>query len=195
MKAINHFKQNRPVHLARRDVYFGAAAERISGMQQDLSSNSDLERYEDILFLLRVARQHARFSIREAGKNEMDEQFCTLISLLAGNVKAVLSMLNLKEMVEKSEGSFFAFLGGNKASVALQAEEYQRRANDIVRSVHNTVKLVEEPFQQLKAENALSASKADRERYEKARQHFVKLIEEGRHRYTIARSHRKIAHH
>jgi len=193
VKAINHFEQNRPVHLARRDVYFEMAVEQIAG-RQELCAEILADDYENILFMLRVARQHARFSIRESGKNEMDEQFCYFINLLAGNVKAILSMLNLRNMVERSEGSFFSFLGANEASVALQSEEYQRRANDIVRSIHNTVKLAEEPFQQLKVENALAATEEEQHRYEKARTHFTKLVEEGRHRYKIARSYRKIAH-
>lgn len=150
-----------------------------------------MEEYEEILFLLRVARQQAHFSNREMENNEADEQFGSFITLLAGNVKAVLSMINLKETVESSEGSFFSFLGANQASVALLAEEYQRRANDIVRSLHNTLKLAEEPFEQLKCNNLESSRPEEKQRYNKAREHFTQLIKEGRHRYKIARSYRK----
>ena len=181
------------MHLARRDVYFEFAAARISSLNH-LNLHMDSKDYEEILFNLRVARQHALFSIRDAGKNEMDEQFCSFINLLAGNVKAVLSMLNLKNMVERTEKSFFSFLGANQASVALQAEEYQRRANDIHHSILNTLDLAREPFDQLKVENASVASEDDLARYGKARKHFTKLVERGRHRYKIAPSQRKIAH-
>ena len=192
MKAIDHFEQNRPVHLARRDVYFERAEKLITAQQQAFGQEIRIEDYEEILFLLRVARQHARFSIRDAGRNETDEQFCRFINLLAGNVKAVLSMMNLKRTVA-SDASFFTFLGSNQASVALQSEEYQRRANDIVRSIHNTLKLAEEPFEKLKAENSAALTDEQHERYNKAREHFVLLVKEGRHRYKIAPSARKIA--
>ena len=195
MKAIiNHFQQNRPVHLARRDVYFERAAELIHKQQKTYTPNVCMDEYEEILFLLRVARQQAKFSIRESGKNESDEQFGHFINLLAGNVKAVLSMMNLKETVESSEGSFFSFLGANQASVALQAEEYQRRANDIIRSLHNTLRLAEDPFSLLKVENSTACSEEERSRYSKAREHFTLLVVEGRHRYRIAKSSRKNAH-
>ncbi len=194
VKAIDHFEQNRPVHLARRDVYFEQAAALISAQQQAFTPEINIDEYEEILFLLRVARQHGRFSIRNSGKNEKDEQFCRFINLLAGNVKAVLSLLNLKNMVENSKGSFFSFLGANQASVALQAEEYQRRASDIVRSIHNTLQLAEEPFEQLKVDNAASATDEELDRYTRAREHFALQINEGKHRYTIAPSPRKIAH-
>ena len=194
MRTINHFEQNRPVHLARRDVYFERAAELVQTGERGFVQEIQAEDYEEILFLLRVARQHARFSIRETGKNERDEQFGSFINLLAGNVKAVLSMLTLKGVVENPEGSFISFLGANQASVALQAEEYQRRANDVTRSINKTLRLAEEPFERLKEAYTSSAPGEDLTRYKQAREHFAALIRDGRHRYKIAPSPRKIAH-
>lgn len=191
VKSLDHFKQNRPVHLARRDVYFERAVNLLNAQQAVGSHELDMKSYEEILFLLRVSRQHAKFSLRKAGKNETDEQFARFINILAGNVKAVLSMLNLRAMVGSSDDSFFTFLGANQASLALQAEEYQRRANDIIRSVHNTLRLAEDPFELLKTENIESCTQEEMERYQKAREHFIKLIEEGRHRYKIPASFRK----
>lgn len=181
------------MHLARRDVFFERAAELISAQHNAFPPETKIGDYEEILFLLRVARQHARFSIRDTGSNETDEQFGRFINLLAGNVKAVLSMMNLKHTVE-SDTSFFTFLGANQASVALQAEEYQRRANDIVRSIHNTLKLAEGPYEQLKVDNAAASSEEELLRYEKAHKHFHEQVKEGKHRYKIAPSSRKIAH-
>jgi hypothetical protein len=190
VKTINHFQQNRPVHLARRDVYFESAAKLIYKQQINYSPDICMNEYEEILFFLRVARQQAQFSIRETGRNGADEQFGRFINLLAGNAKAVLSMMKLKETVESTEGSFISFLGANQASVALQAEEYQRRANDIIRSLHNTLKLAEDPFELLKIENSDSSTDEERQRYSKARTHFDQLVKEGRHRYKVARNSR-----
>ena len=186
MKPFNHFEKNRPVHLARRDVYFECAAKLISAQQQGGLPDIRAENYEEILFLLRVARQHARFSVRADGKNETDKQFCRFINLLAGNVKAVLSILSLKHSVEAEDGFFFSFLGGNYASVALQAEEYLRRARDIDYTIHNTLTLAREPFLQLKEANTAALSEEELVRYNKAREHFSTLAAEGKGRYSIA---------
>ncbi|QBG48500.1 hypothetical protein EGM51_14230 [Verrucomicrobia bacterium S94] len=195
MKPIDHFQQNRPVHLARRDVYFEHAAKMLRA-PQSTGPEIRLEDYEEILFLLRVARQHAGYSIRRtAGENDTDEQFGRFLNILAGNVKAVLSMLNLRTMTANSSDSFFGFLGANQASLALQAEEYQRRANDIIRSLHNTLRMAEDPFELLKIENADAFTPEERERYAKARKHFTRLIEEGRHRYKIAKNFRQLGKH
>lgn len=190
VKAINHCAQNRPVHLALRDAYFEEAARLISSQNNSFGPGIRIEAYEDILALLRSAREHARFSIRDGGLNEQDEQFGRFINMLAGNVKAILSMLNLKGMVENSAGSCFSFLGANQASVALQAEEYQRRANDIVRSIHKTLQLAETPFGQLKADNARAATEEEMERYEKAHRHCHDQIRTGAYRGGIASNYR-----
>lgn len=181
MKAINHFEQNRPVHLARRDVFFEHAVELLLEPDGSSTAELDLAKFEEILFLLRISRRHAGFSIRETGKNAKDELFERLIILLTGNVKAVLSMLNLKAVVTSSDGSFFSFLGANQASVALQAEEYERRANDIARSILNTLRLAEEPFAQLKNDYVTSTAPENLERYEKARAHFAEGLRRGDH--------------
>lgn len=179
------------MHLARRDVYFEHAAE-ILRQQQTVGHEVHVQAYEEALFLVRVSRQHATFAVREGGDHATDEQFGRFINILAGNVKAVLSMLNLRDMVQNSTDSFFGFLGANQASLALQAEEYQRRAYDIIRSLHNTLRLAEDPFELLKVANSDTSTAEERERYLKAREHFTLLIKEGRHRYTLSKNFRQL---
>ncbi|MEN8254260.1 MAG: hypothetical protein ABFR33_02210 [Verrucomicrobiota bacterium] len=178
MKTINHFEQNRPVHLALRDIYY----ERAAGLLKDPGRTARQELatadYEEILFFLRTARDHGYFAVRDDGKNEKDGQFCKFINMLAGNVKAVLSMLNLKHSVEAADGFFFSFLEANHASVALQAEEYERRARDIARCMLNTLELANAAFEGLKQANHDAFSEFERGRYEKAAAHHKKLIEQ-----------------
>ena len=175
------------MHLARRDVFFESASELIHQEQNNCTPDVNRAAYEEILYLLQVSRLHARFAIRRAEKIKADEQFGSFIGLLVGNVRAVLSMISLKQTVESSEGSFFSFLGANQASVALQAEEYQRRANDIIRSLHNTLKLAAEPFERLKVDNAEACTAEECERYGKAREHFMQLIQSGNHKSRIGK--------
>ena len=152
-------KQKDPRHMAMRSLLVGD--------------------YEEILFVLRTAREHGRFAVRESnGRNEKDGQFCKFINMLAGNVKAVLSMLNLKHSVEAEDGFFFSFLEVNHASVALQAEEYERRARDIIRCMLNTLELAHDAFEELTQENHDAFSEFERDRYDKAAAHNKELIEQ-----------------
>lgn len=178
MKTINHFAKNRPVHLALRDVYYERAASLLRDSALLTSQQLEIGEFEEILFLLRTAREHGAFAVRDEMNNGSDGQFRKFINLLAGNVKSILSMLNLKHSVEAEGGFFFSFLEANHASVALQAEEYERRARDIVRCVQNTLTLAQAAYESLRQANAEAFTDVERERYDKAAAHHRKLIEQ-----------------
>ncbi len=174
---IDHFEQNRPVHLALRDVYYMRATYLLKSSKEIEMQGLDADDYEEILFLLRSARKHGRFVIRSHIKNDNNTQFCNFINMLVGNVKAVLSMLNLKHSVEAKDGFFFSFLEVNHASVALQAEEYERRSRDIIRCLCSTLNLSTAAYEELKGKNDKAFSPFERERYDKAAKHYTALIE------------------
>ncbi len=177
MKAIDHFEQNRPVHLALRDIYYEHAIRLMKDPKHMAAQPLIVSDYEEILFVLRTAREHGRFAVRDNGKNEKDGQFFNFINMLAGNVKAILSMLNLKLSVEASDSFFSSFLEVNYASVSLQAEEYERRARDIIRCMLNTLKIAGVAFEQLKQANREAFTDFECERYDKAAAHYKERIE------------------
>jgi len=176
VKTINHFEQNRPVHLALRDTYYERAVELLKTPRNQSMLLLNATDYEEVLFMLRTAREHGRFAVRDHIKNEKDSQFFKFINMLAGNVKAVLSMLNLKHSVEAKDGFFFSFLEVNRASVSLQAEEYERRARDVICCLLNTLDLASEAYEGLKVVNLEAFTVTERERYDKAAAHYNKLV-------------------
>ena len=178
MGRIYHFIQNRPVHLALRDVYYERAVELLLSKQDGCVKAVCMSAYEEILFMLRTARKHAQFAIRGGGENELDHLFCEFMKVLSGNVKAVLSMLSLKETVEHAEGFFLSSGEANRASVALQAEEYVRRARDVLHSVRNTLDLAHGAYEELKASNEGQFNDDERERYERACRHHRERIKQ-----------------
>jgi hypothetical protein len=139
-----------------------------------------------VLFLLRVARLHARFSVRSQDVSEADEQFARFVELLMGSVKAILSMLDLRKLILKDRS--FSFLGSNQATIGLQAEEYRRRAIELVRALLSTLALAEGSYESLKQENAASLDESGRKRYGRAQGYVRELMERDQHRYAIAPS-------
>ncbi len=174
---MNHFELNRPVNLALRDVYYERATELLKASGAQAAAPPQIADCEEILFLLRTAREHGRLVLRDTKRDEKNEQFCRFINLLAGNMKAVLSMLNLKHSIEKKDSFFFSVLEVNHASVALQAEEYERRACDMIRSLHSTLELAAESYEGLKQMDLAALNCSSRERYDKAAKHHKELIE------------------
>ena len=178
MKTIDHFEQNRPIHLALRDTYYEHAIQLLKDPRH-MAARELLEGdYEEILFMLRTSREHGRSAVRGNGKNEKDGQFFKFINMLAGNVKAVLSMLNLKHSIEANDSFFFSFLEVNQASVALQAEEYERRARDIIRSIHSTLKLAADAYERLSEADYEAFNDFERDRYDKAMAYHKERIKQ-----------------
>ena len=64
MSSINHFIQNRPVHLARRDVYYEKAVKELDSLSKSKKGLLDSKIYDEIVFLFKVARLHSGFSVR-----------------------------------------------------------------------------------------------------------------------------------
>ena len=58
VKTVNHFEQNRPVHLALRDVYYDRATCLLKDPGHMTVRELNASDYEEILFLLRTARNH-----------------------------------------------------------------------------------------------------------------------------------------
>lgn len=171
MKRINHSEKNRPVHLALRDVHYERAVDLLKAPGLSAGEQLEIGDFEEILFLLRTAREHGAFAVRNEACSSRDCQFRDFINMLAGNVKSILSMLNLKRSVETEGGFFFSFLEANHASVALQAEEYTRRARDILRCVQNTLELAGSAYDTLKQTNLSALTEFERERYDRAADH------------------------
>ncbi|MEC7908372.1 MAG: hypothetical protein VYB95_03515 [Verrucomicrobiota bacterium] len=97
------------MHLARRDVYYEKAVKELDSLSKSKKGLLDSKIYDEIVFLFKVARLHSGFSVRTPGENEYDEQFQRYIDLMTGNLKAVLSTLELRDLVVKN--SSFEFLG------------------------------------------------------------------------------------
>ena len=129
---------------------------------------------------------HSGFSVRTPGENEYDEQFQRYIDLMTGNLKAVLSTLELRDLVVKN--SSFEFLGKNYAAAELYANEYQRRAKDILNSVMATLNLADETFGHLKKLNNQSLDDEEKSRYKKTHKHVERLMKNKKHRYALAPS-------
>ena len=181
MSSINHFIQNRPVHLARRDVYYEKTVRELDALSKN-NKSIGCKIYGDCFYS--VSRLHSRFSVRTPGENENDEQFQRYIDLMAGNLKAVLATLELRDVVVNN--SSFEFLGKKYAAAELYANEYQRRAKDILNSVMATLNLADETFQHLKQLHNQSLNEEEKARYEKTYKHVEKLMKNKKHRYALA---------
>ncbi|MCF7849010.1 MAG: hypothetical protein K9M45_09185 [Kiritimatiellales bacterium] len=170
-----HFSLNRPVHLARRDVYYEQAVDLLYEPETERGADELVRRYEHILFLLNTARRHAKAAVRVNGTDETDQEFCGFVKLLIGNVRAITAMLRQQRYLQRASGFI-----GSSPKIEEQAEAFERRAKDVLEGVHNILSLARDTFTQLKKANLKSMQKADRARYIKARKQFAAGVEKDR---------------
>ena len=103
--------------------------------------------------MLRVARLHARFSVRSPDVSEADEQFARFVELLAGSVKAILSMLDLRKLILKDQS--YSLGSNHKQRLDCRRNINDERLNS-VRALLSTLALAEDSFESLKQKNAAS---------------------------------------
>lgn len=165
------FSLNRPIHLARRDVYFERAVELLYTPLSEQDTDQRIHHVEKVLSLLKTARLHASFAAK-AGADEPENHFLRFLGLIEHNVQSALSMIQHQSHLEGEEGFLCQFLSATAEECALPALHYRRRADDILQGVWHLLRLSHRPYHQLQQANVARLLDAERERYRKAYQSF-----------------------
>ncbi|MFH0879466.1 MAG: hypothetical protein V2A34_07105, partial [Lentisphaerota bacterium] len=77
-----HFNLNRPIHLARRDVFFERAVELLNVPLQDMDIGIRLKHADMIMSLLKTAESHAFFATR-ASASQQEHDFLRFLKLIS----------------------------------------------------------------------------------------------------------------
>lgn len=168
----NDFNLNRPIHLARRDVYFERAVELLYRPLQDLATEQRLVHVDRVLTLLKTASLHATFAAKSAGLLEMEQDFLRFLGLIAHNVQSAHAMMQHQSHLEREEGFLCHFLNATTEECALPALHYRRRADDILQGVWHLLRLAHRSYHTLQKQTTDGLDEADRTRYFKAYQSF-----------------------
>jgi hypothetical protein len=106
----NDFHLNRPIHLARRDVYFERAVELLYLPIQELDTEQRLVHVDRVLSLLQTATKHAGFAVQSPDRLDMEPDFLHFLRLVAGNLRSVHSMTQHQDHLEGENGFLCRFL-------------------------------------------------------------------------------------
>ncbi len=168
----NDFHLNRPIHLARRDVYFERAVELLYRPLQEMETTQRLQHIDRVLSLLKTATLHATFAAKSNDRLDLELDFLRFLSLIAHNVQSAQAMMQHQSHLEREEGFLCHFLHATPEECALPAQHYQRRADDIMQGVWNLLQLAHRSYHQLSGETTERLQETDRNRYRKAYQSF-----------------------
>ncbi len=170
------FHLNRPVHLARRDVFYQKAAERIRGLQSTKTSDEQCELAEQALYLLREARRHAEAANLSGKTSSQNRLFVKYMDIVVDNTLSVTRMLRRQLGVEAPDNGLDGFIGTPGPGKKMGAI-YRQCATLILKGLLNSLERADKPFRDLSQTSLAKMSTVDKARYEKAQKHFEELAD------------------
>ena len=167
-----HFDINRPIHLARRDVFFERAVELLYTPLQNLTTAERIIHAEVVISLLKTAESHAFFVIQSSGTIAQETDFLRFLKLISDNVQSAHAMLQHQLHLEAEESFLCQFLSATPEQCVLPAMHYQRRAEDILQGLWNILQLAHTAYRTLQQTNLDRLTEEERGRYQKAYESF-----------------------
>lgn len=167
-----HFDINRPIHLARRDVFFERAVELLYTPLQNLTTAERIIHAEVIISLLKTAESHAFFAIQSSGTVAQETDFLRFLKLISDNVQSAHAMMQHQLHLEAEESFLCQFLSATPEQCVLPAMHYQRRAEDILQGLWNILQLAHTAYRNLQQTNLDSLTEEEKGRYRKAYDSF-----------------------
>lgn len=171
------FHLNRPVHLARRDVYYLKAVERI---QKLLAQKLPAERgktAEQALYLLREARLHAEAANRSDKTSTQNRLFTKFLDIAVDNTLSVARMLRRQTEAKACDNAFDGFIGSSGTGANMSGR-YRQCEGLILKGLLRVLQQAAVPFADLSRTSLAKMTLEDKARYEKAKEHFEALADE-----------------
>lgn len=171
------FHLNRPVHLARRDVFFSKAVETL----RELSDLEDMvrrrQKAEQALFMLREARRHAKAANRSEKTSDQSRLFIAFLDNAVDNTQSIARMLRRQMAVTTKDNPLDRFLNSTDTGASMHTH-YRHCAEHILKGLLNILEQADAPFDTLRKNSLSKMSPVDKARYEKARSYFTEQADQ-----------------
>lgn len=170
------FHLNRPVHLARRDVYYEQAVQLIEQLPAQKKLEDEQEATQLALQLFRKAREHASAANRSNKTSTEDQLFLSFLDTAVDNTQSIIRMLRRQQSAESEKSSLGRFLGSNDVSSKMSAH-YRRCAAHILKGLLLVLQQAAQPYEKLRESTLIKMSATDKARYQKSRTHLINETE------------------
>ncbi len=170
------FHLNRPVHLARRDVFYQKAGVLVKKLPGQKSISEQRKTAEQALYLLREARRHAEAANLSEKTSTQSRLFVNFMDTVIDNTLSIARMLRRQINANASDNPLDGFIGSTGTSAKMSGY-YRRCGILILKGLLNMLQQAEKPFQALRQTSLAKMSVVDKARYEKAQKHFEELAD------------------
>jgi hypothetical protein len=162
---------NRPVHLARRDVFYEKAVARIRVLAEQKQIATQRQMAEQALYLLREARRHAEAANLSDKTSSQNRLFVNFMDTVVDNTQSITRMLRRQISADAPNNPLDGFIGSGSTSAKMSGH-YRRCGVLILKGLLNVLQQAEKPFRDLRQTSIAKMTAVDKARYEKAYQHF-----------------------
>jgi hypothetical protein len=162
--------RNRPLHLARRDIFFERAIDLIGLPLESVPHEARALHVSHILSAFQHARLHAFFASRSGKATNRENDFLRFLDLKLNNVRSVDAMIQHQMELAEEEGFLCRFLDESPDQFALPALHYQRCAEDILLGLWHIISLAQAPYLSLRQDNWEAMTPEEQGRYQRAHQ-------------------------
>jgi len=170
------FHLNRPVHLARRDVFYEKAVARIRTLPAQKPISAQRKTAEQALYLLREARRHAELANLSEKTSSQSRLFVSFMDVVVDNTLSITRMLRRQTGADAPDNPLDGFIGSAGISSKMSGN-YRRCAVLILKGLLNVLQQAEKSFQALRQTSLAKMTVVDKARYEKACKHFEELAD------------------
>jgi hypothetical protein len=170
------FHLNRPVHLARRDVFYEKAVVLIKKLPAQKSLPEQRKTAEQALYLLREARRHAEAANLSEKTSTQSRLFVSFMDTVVDNTLSITRMLDRQTGADAPDNPLDGFIGSTVISSKMSGN-YRRCAVLILKGLLSAIQQADKPFQALRQTSLAKMSIVDKARYEKAQRHFEELAD------------------
>lgn len=170
--SVDPFHLNRPVHLARRDVFFEQARQLIQQLPARKSPTQKHAAAKKALALFQDALRHALAANQSMDASNEELLFANFLDAAVDNTQSIARMLRRQRAVESALSPLTAFLEsedtGNK-----MAAHYRRCAAHILKGMLRVLPEADRPYRRIQKDAFEKMCPTDQARYEKARAHLL----------------------
>ena len=170
--SVDAFHLNRPVHLARRDVFFEQAWELIEQLPSQKNATCKHSTANKAQALFKDALHHALAANQSQDATDEDLLFANFLYAAVDNTQSIAQMLRRQRAAESALSPLTQFLGSADTEQKM-ANHYRRCAAHILKGMLQVLPQIDRPYRQLQHSTFSSMTSDNRIRYEKARKHLL----------------------
>ncbi len=166
---------NRPVHLARRDVFLEQAADLFRASGKDRSFSSRLRRLDTTLYCLQAAVDHGALACQAESVHPHENSFLLFLRMVLYDLYAVRVIVETEGQLKDPDSPLRQLL--HRPDKAKETVAFARTGEQVLQDIAHLFAMADEPFRDIRAAGLQALPPADQDRYRKAsdglRQHLA----------------------